>query len=196
MQAVEPLLICRWPERPALPPPGRAVLVQIATPQPREAARHKLREVLVQVLSAWSSLPSEELLLKETPCGPVWQGEICGESLDISLSYGTEEGWVGLIRGGRIGVDVTVVTKFAEMDSVAQYYLGDLIAADIRRAANPTHAFAAAWTERESRIKCLKRNLVEWTAAQAESEAQCLCHNLVFNDALVGAVSWRIEKTK
>jgi 4'-phosphopantetheinyl transferase len=191
MQAAERILICQWPKRPALPRPGRAVLVRIATPQPRENARHKLRAVLRQVLAAWSGRPPEDLPLTETPCGPIWQGEIGGEPLDINLSYGTDEGWAGLIRGGRIGVDVASVTQFAEADIVARDYLGASTAADIRRAANPALAFATAWTEREARLKCLKGSLVEWTAAQAEREAECLCRNLVLNNDLVGAVSWR-----
>ncbi len=191
MHTAETTLIYQWPRQPALPPRGHAVLVRIATPQPRQAARGKLRAVLRQVLAAWSGLPPGQLPLEETPRGPVWRGQVQGEMLDISLSYSTEEGWVGLIRGGWIGVDVVSVAQFAEADNVARYYLDPLAAAGIRGAANPALAFAAAWTEREARLKCLKQGLLEWTATQAATEAQCLCHNLVLSDHLIGAVGWR-----
>jgi 4'-phosphopantetheinyl transferase len=189
MHAAGPVLVCRWPEQPALPRRGRAVLVRVATAQARPAARRALREVLRQVLAAWSGLPAGQLPLEETPRGPIWRGQLRGETLDISLSYATDEGWIGLIRGGSIGVDVTSVAPLAEAEDVARYYLGPSAAADIRAAVNPARALASAWTERESRLKCLKQGLVEWSAAQAETEAACLCHELVFNDDLVGAVS-------
>jgi 4'-phosphopantetheinyl transferase len=144
--------------------------------------------VLRQVLAAWSGLPPGQLPLEETPRGPVWRGRLCGETLDISLSYATDEGWIGLIRGGWIGVDVTSVTPLAEAEAVARHYLGPSAAAGIRAAVNPARALASAWTERESRLKCLKQGLTEWSAPQAETEAVCLCHELAINDHLVGGV--------
>jgi len=192
MPAAEPTLICHWPQQPALPPCGQAVLVRVVSPQPRWAARRELRAVLRQVLAAWSGLPPGQLPLEETPRGPIWRGQLRGETLDISLSYGTEEGWLGLIRGGWIGVDTMSVEPFAEAENVARYYLGPVAAAGIRKAADPARAFAAAWTQREARLKCLKRGLVEWTATQAQTEAECLCHPLVLSDRVIGAVTTRL----
>ena len=150
-----------------------------------------VRAVLRQVLTGWSGLPPGQLPLEETPRGPVWRGQLRGLSLDISLSYGAEEGWIGLIRGGWIGIDVTSAAPLAEAESVARCYLGPLAVAAIRAAANPAREFAIAWTEREARLKCLKQGLVEWTALQAEMEAECLCHKLLWSDRVIGAVSWR-----
>jgi hypothetical protein len=52
-------------------------------------------------------------------------------------------------------------------------------------------AFAAAWTEREARLKCLKRGLIEWNADDAQAEAECVCRRLILCERLVGAVCWR-----
>jgi len=98
MNAAESTLIYQW--RKCLRYPARSCGGdRVATPQPRQAARCKLRLVLRQILADWSNLPPEKLPLKETFYGPTWQGNIGGEILDINLSYGSEEGWVGLIRG-------------------------------------------------------------------------------------------------
>jgi 4'-phosphopantetheinyl transferase len=187
---VETIPIYQWPEQPELPPRGQPVLVRVATPRPHEAPRRELRAALRQVLAAWSGLPPEKLPLAETPCGPRWQGELCGETLDINLSYGPGEGWMGLIRDGRIGVDVAAVAPFAEAVLVARNYLGELSVAEIRQAPSPALAFAIAWTQRESRLKCLKQGLTEWSLLQAEREAHCRCRTLIISDELVGAVSW------
>jgi phosphopantetheinyl transferase len=191
MLASGPVRVYRWPEQPALPRRGQPVLLRIAAPQARLAARSELRAVLRRVLAAWSGLPPGRLPLEETPRGPIWPGQLHGETLDVSLSYGTDEGWIGLIRGGRIGIDVTSAAPLPEAEDVARWYLGPLAAADIRAAAHPARALAVAWAEREARLKCLKRGLVEWTPVEAETEAECLCHKLFFSDHLIGAVSWK-----
>jgi hypothetical protein len=206
-----------WPEFPALPACGRPVVLRVAVPKARADARRMLREALRQMLAAWSGLRSEQLPLEETPRGPVWNGLLRDATLDIGLSYvrragcqpasgqaGCQpalvqagwqpapqmEGWIGLLRGGRIGVDVMEAERFAELEGVAQSFLNPEAAADIRGAADPALTFAAAWTEREARLKCLKRGLSEWTAGDAQAEAECACRRLVLGQRLVGAVCW------
>jgi 4'-phosphopantetheinyl transferase len=120
----------------------------------------------------------------------VWRASLGKATLDISLSYVATEGWIGLLRGGRIGVDVMEAERFAELEGVAQSFLNPEAAADIRGAADPALTFAAAWTEREARLKCLKRGLSEWTAGDAQAEAECACRRLVLGQRLVGAVCW------
>lgn len=173
-----------WPELPPLPPRGQPVLVRMAVPSLRSAARLAVREALRHVFSAWSGLPADRLPLDETPRGPVWTGQLGGASLDISLSYGEDESWIGLIRDGSIGVDVMRPAPFAEMEQVARVFLDPVTVAD------SPQAFAAAWTEREARLKCLKRGLVDWTPAAGEEEARCACRRVSFGDMLMGAVSW------
>ena len=81
------VLICRWPQMPALPAAGRPVLVRVATEGARAAARKQMRSVLRALLAHWSGLATEALPIVETERGPVWQGLLAGESLDISFSY-------------------------------------------------------------------------------------------------------------
>jgi 4'-phosphopantetheinyl transferase len=191
MHASGPVMVYVWPEQPTLPPRGQVVLVRVAVAEARDVARRELRAVLRRVLAAWTGLAPGQLPLEETPRGPVWRGLLEGLPLDISLSYSPDEAWIGFLRGGWIGIDVSSAAAFAEVEDVARHYLAPVVAAGIRATAHPARAFAVAWTERESRLKCLKQGLVEWTAGQAEREAECLCHRLRFSDRLVGAVSWR-----
>ena len=158
-----PVLICRWPQMPALPAAGRPVLVRVATDDIRVAARQQLRAVLREILAHWSGLAAEALPIAETERGPVWRGELAGESLDISLSYTAGGGWLALCRGAAVGVDAMVTCTFAEMADVARLYLGPEVADRLVKAADPDEAFARAWTAREAQLKCLKRGLTEWS---------------------------------
>jgi len=160
-------LISRWPELPALPPPGVPILIRVQTTPPRRPARQKLRTVLRQVLAAWSGLPPEQLPLGETSRGPVWQGQLGGHDLDISLSYAEGEGWIGLRRAGRIGVDVMQIQNITEAEAVARIYFSPEAWKIIQQSANPALAFATAWTTLEALLKCLKRGLTESSGASA-----------------------------
>jgi len=152
----------RWPECPELPPLCEPVLIRMTAPRLRQTARQEARAVLKEVLSAWSGLPSWQLPLQETSCGPIWRYKLAGDTLDISLSYGAGEAWIGLIRGGRIGVDVMWIEPFDELHAVARDYLGSETTTAIAQANDPAHAFAAAWTKREAQIKCMRQPLGEW----------------------------------
>lgn len=186
-------IISCWPELPPLPPPGRPVLLRVRTSVARPAARQELRTVLRQVLAAWTKLSPPQLPLRETVRGPVWLGKVSGEALDISLSYGKNEGWIALRRAGLVGVDVLPVTRMAEADAVGRDYFGAVESARIRRAPDPTHAFALAWTELEARVKCLKTELTEWSSARVNFLAQCASQHLPVPDGVVVAVATASE---
>lgn len=146
---------------PPLPPAGQVVLVRLDTPTTRIQAQAKSRAVLRGILSCWSGLESAGLPLLEDLRGPMWRGRLAGESLGISFSYGERTSWIGLLRGGRIGVDVVTARTFAEMALVARDFLGPTAADDCLSSANPARAFALAWAELEARRKCVKRGLPE-----------------------------------
>ena len=105
----------QWPEIPPRPARGEVVVVRV--PAPDTAA--DLRNVLREILRAWSGGRAEEPPVCETPRGPVWHGHLEGDSLGISLSHLDHEGWIGILRGGRIGMDAVKVEDFPEMSSVA-----------------------------------------------------------------------------
>ena len=190
LPSIEPVLVYCWPQLPELPAIQRAVLVRVPLPLGRMDAQQKLRSVLREVLATWSRLPPAGLPLEETGKGPQWHGLLHGETLDISVSYGSEEGWLGFVRGGRIGVDTMAVEPFVEGETVAETYLGAALALTIRAAANPALAFASAWTEREARLKCWKRGPTEWTETKTQDEARCHCQTIVLDEGTVGTVCW------
>jgi 4'-phosphopantetheinyl transferase len=182
-----------WPERPLLPPCGVPLVVRVNVDARRPVARLELRAALRELLAEWSGLTPDLLPLAEAPRGPIWLGALAGETLDISFSYAGREGWIGLIRGGSIGVDVMSVDLIRgdavptfEIDSLARLYLGPAAAAAIRAASNPPLAFATAWTLREASLKCLKRGLDEWT--EADADIPCHGQTLAGDDGLIGAV--------
>jgi hypothetical protein len=81
-------VIWYWPELPELPLPGRFVLICVRTGSPRAGARLKVRAVLRQILAAWSQLSPDELPLKETPRGPVWESRSQEDLLATSMQSG------------------------------------------------------------------------------------------------------------
>jgi len=179
-----------------LPPLGQPVLIRVPTAPLRQGARAELRAALRGVLKAWSGLPSGQLPLRETPRGPVWPGLLAGHSLDISLAYGGDEGWLGLSRGGSIGLDVMPLKPVAEAEEVARHYLGPAALAVMRQSRQPARAFALAWTDLEARLKCLKRGLSEWSALLAADLAECASRSFVLADRVVVAVATRSESLR
>ena len=180
-----PKKIYLWPEMPSLPPPGQPVLIRVATPPSRPAARQELRTVLRRILAAWSNILPEHLPLQETTRGPVWSGHIGSHTLDISLAYAEHDGLIGLMLGGFIGVDVMPIQRITEAEAVALHYLGPEAMKAIQRAEDPPTAFALAWTGLEARIKCLKRELNEWHCAPALEANPCRIQNAVLPDNLM-----------
>ena len=169
--------IYRWPQIPERPSPGEPVLVRVPVSSERKTARREVRAALCAVLTAWLG---REPVLEETSHGPVCRDE----TFDISLSYSGSEAWIGLIYGGRIGVDVMAVESFPEMSDVARNYLGPTTTARIQYAANPARVFASAWTMREATLKCYKHSLTEW------DNAELVAKTTVINDnGLTGAIA-------
>lgn len=140
------------------------------------------------LLSKWSGLACPPL--HESDRGPRWPGLLEGTALDISLSYGAGEIWIGLRRGGAIGVDVMSPATMDDMPAVARLYLGNDTEAAIRQSADPALEFAGAWTRREAHLKCLKLGLTEWPPLSARAEAGCLTETVLSSPTLVGSLAW------
>ena len=146
--------IALWPEMPVLPPPDHPFLIRVATSLDRSVARGELRSALRTLLSAWSQIPEDRLPLLETSLGPSWHGELAGHSLGASLAYATAEGWIGLVRGARIGVDAVELEAVADPGAVARHYFSPELHKSIEESSDPAGAFAEAWTGLEARLKC------------------------------------------
>jgi 4'-phosphopantetheinyl transferase len=129
-------------------------------------ARQEVRAALRRITTAWSGSTGDQIALIETPRGPVWDGELAGHSLALSLSYTDRNAWIGLRRGGAIGVDAMTIAAIPEAEAVGRLYLGPPAWGAIQSAPDPARAFAQAWTALEARLKCLKQPLSEWPANQ------------------------------
>lgn len=186
---IEPKMIFDWPEMPPLPPPGQTTLIRAATSTSRPAARQELRAVLRQILAVWNGSLPEQLPLRETPRGPSWPGPLGGHGLDISLSYASDEGWIGLMRGGWVGVDVMSIQCVPEAEDVARHYLGRSALAAIQQASDPTLVFTLAWTELEARLKCLKQELNELPVNPAGETIPCTLQSWVLSNQRVVTVA-------
>jgi 4'-phosphopantetheinyl transferase len=170
------------------------VLICVRTGLPRAEARSQVRTVLRQVLAAWSQLSPEQLPLKETPRGPVWESRLQGdllttEGFDLSLSYEEGEAWIGLSRGGRIGVDVMRLEPVPETEAIAQTYFGPADRSALRQSTHPVRDFALAWTQLEARCKCLKQGLTEWSEASATQVERCSAESVIIEDRLALSVA-------
>jgi phosphopantetheinyl transferase len=145
--------------------------------------------VLRQVLARWSSIAPEDLPLEESRRGPVWRGRLAGHNLDISLSYCHHEAWIGLLRGGSIGVDVMRAEPFAEALAVARNYLDPETVQSIQESPDPATAFATAWTKLEAQLKCLKLGLIENPTRQVLAFPPCALENITFASGVVVSVA-------
>ena len=163
----------QWPEPPPLPRRGVPVLLRVPVPAERMEAQVALRSALRTVLAGWSNQLADALPLRETAHGPEWVGLLGGETLALSLAYTGAEGWLGLRRGGAMGVDAMMVEPFAEMTAVARTYFDPDTVAKLVKSRQPELDFAVAWTTLEARLKCLKRPLAEWSDASAVTLNMC-----------------------
>jgi hypothetical protein len=167
-----------YPPASSLPPAGQAVLLLVTE-------KSQVRAVLRRVLADWTGLPPQKLPLRETSRGPRWIGPLAGDFLDISISYCGQEAWLGLLRGGSIGIDAMPLEPIPEAAEVASHYFSPKVRAALQQSPDPIRAFAIAWTELEARLKCLKRDLTEWSPAREDLTAPCVIQNFVSSDATV-----------
>jgi phosphopantetheinyl transferase len=177
-----------WPQVPTLPPPEQPVLVRVETSTRRAVARQQVRDAARQILAAWSGGLSSPVPWHETPQGPVCAGLLGGHAVAMSFSYSGEAGWIGLLRGGAIGIDAMRIGSFAEMEAVAQLYLGPAAGEAIFKTHDPARAFALAWTEREATLKCQRRGLSERQEEPAAPEGRIRGRHIHCHDDTVVTV--------
>jgi len=182
------LSFAMWPQVPPFPPPDQPVLVRVATSARRAVAREQVREAARQILATWRGGLSSSAHWHETPQGPVCADPLGGHPVAMSFSYSGAAGWIGLLRGGAIGVDAVRAGPFAELNAVAQLYLGSAAGDAILVADDPPRAFALAWTEREAALKCRRRGLSEWQEERAAPEVCIRKHHVHWHDDTVVTV--------
>ena len=190
MSAVAEISVFTWPQYPPLPPVGEAVLVCVPIHSTRATARLQIRTATREILAAWSGVPPARVRPQETSCGPLFPDLIDGTAVAVSFSYAEDTAWIGLVRGGAIGVDALRVRAFAEMDSVAKLYLDPQRHREIQTSASPALAFTLAWTEFEARLKCLRRGLSERASGRHPLSSPSACTRVRrINDFIVSVVT-------
>jgi len=149
----------RWPNSVAFPDEDLA-LVQIPQTERNATGRLRVREVLREILSNWAGHP---VALEESVRGPIVQGFIRGETIEVSLSYAGGDAWVAIRSDGSVGMDAVLVGDAPDWEAVAELYLGDNAVQEIRDAEHRGSAFAERWAALEARCKLAKLPLREKT---------------------------------
>jgi 4'-phosphopantetheinyl transferase len=160
----------------------------------REPARLAIRAAIVAALSQLSGLPPQRIALHAEPGEAPWallDAPAGQRRAWLAVSHDGELSVAAIRLHGAVGIDVTQVLDIPDWQPVARDYLGPAVAA--RLAALPDHArvqaFARAWTEREARLKCLGRELTEWSAAGDREVDACRCLPLSLPEGYVGALT-------
>lgn len=190
LPAAPALALHPWPG--ALPVPQNGlIIVSSACPAgtSRELARERIRLAVRQALAHLLGQRVDAITLESKPGQAprillTASGSVSGAGISISHEDGLSVAAVNL--HGPVGVDLMRVAHLADWHSVARDYLGPLVA-DALAALAPehrAHAFARAWTERESSLKCLGLALREWAPI-----ASCRCIGLALPAGLCGTLA-------
>jgi 4'-phosphopantetheinyl transferase len=160
----------------------------------RDRAREAIRAAIVEALGQLIGLPPARIVLHAQP------GEAPWALLDappgqrrawLAISHDGELSVAAICLHGAVGIDVTQVMDIPDWEPVARDYLGPDVAA--RLAALPAPArvtdFARAWTEREARLKCLGRELTEWSEDGDRDVDACRGLPLLLPEGYVGALT-------
>jgi 4'-phosphopantetheinyl transferase len=160
----------------------------------REQARLAIRAAIVDALSQLSGLPPQRIILHAEPGEAPWallDAPAGQQRAWLAISHDGELSVAAIGLHGAVGIDVTQVLDIPDWQPVARDYLGPAVAAQLDALPAPArvHAFARAWTEREARLKCLGRELSEWSAIGDRDVAACRCLPLSLPDGYVGALA-------
>ena len=147
----------RWPDSVTFPGEDVA-LVQIPRTERNATGRHRVREVLREILSNWAGHP---VALEESGRGPIVQGFVRGKPIEVSLSYAGGDAWVAIRSNGGVGMDAVLVEENPDWEAVAELYLGHHAVQEIRYAKHRGGAFAERWAALEARYKLAKMPLRE-----------------------------------
>jgi 4'-phosphopantetheinyl transferase len=137
--------------------------------RPRPARREAIRAAIVDALVQLSGLPPQRIVLHAEPGEAPWallDAPAGQRRAWLAISHDGELSVAAISLHGAVGIDVTQVMDIPDWQPVARDYLGPDVAAALAALPAPArvHAFARAWTEREARLKCLGRELSEWSA--------------------------------
>lgn len=147
-----------------MPVCGRYVLIKCDSSFYSKLDRHRFaRIIIIKILAQWMDLDASSIKLEESPHGPLYLGTYLGDKIYISISYTNTELWIALSRGKEVGLDVTEIKYFAELNDVAKIYFNESDYTLISNSKNPELDFARCWSELEAKIKLTKKNIKEFS---------------------------------
>jgi 4'-phosphopantetheinyl transferase len=170
------------------------IVIGIRDQDEREAARQAIRAAIAAELATLSGLAPERIglhtpnaqapwALLDTPGG--------AQRVGLAISHDGALSVAALSPHGAVGIDVTLVMDIPDWEALARDYLGPGAAAALAALPPPARAqaLARAWSEREARLKCLGRELTEWSADGDRQLAACRCRPLVLPEGYAGVLA-------
>jgi 4'-phosphopantetheinyl transferase len=191
-----PLAICWAGDASGSPlavPPGLA-LVGVRGQSDREAARLRIRAVLITGLAAHVGIDAGRIAL-HSPQGVAPWAIVALDAGDqrvaLSISHDGNLSVAAYSFNGAVGIDVMSISPVPDWRAVARDYLGPEAARKLaaRSEGERDAAFAHAWSEHEARLKCLGLQLAEWCDERAVALQACRCFPLALPDGYVGYVA-------
>ena len=171
-------------------------MIGIAGQADRDTARRAIRQAIRDELCAIHAVAPERIVL----CAEAGQAQAPyallmtpadPRRIGLAISHDGELSLAAIRPNGAVGIDVMQVMETPDLDAVARDYLGpEAVAALARLApAERAAAFAHAWSGHEARLKCLGRELTEWSADLERELAACRCLPLALPEGYVGALA-------
>jgi phosphopantetheinyl transferase len=122
------------------------------------------RYVIKEILANWMGSDASEVKLKESTHGPELQDLYLADKIYISISYSKTQLWIALARGIEIGLDVTEIKYFPELNDVAKVFFNWKDYVCIINSYKPELEFARCWSKMESKLKLRKKNIKEYSS--------------------------------
>jgi 4'-phosphopantetheinyl transferase len=170
------------------------IVIGVADQDEREAARQAIRAAIAAELAALSGLAPQRIVL-HTPSAqaPYALLDTPGgmRRVDLAISHDGALSVAAIAPYGAVGIDVTLVMDIPDWEALARDYLGPYVAGALAAlpASARAQALARAWSEREARLKCLGRELAEWSADGDRQLAACRCRPLVLPEGYAGVLT-------
>jgi 4'-phosphopantetheinyl transferase len=160
----------------------------------RAAARQLVRHALCELLAKHLGCQATEITLRSAPGQPI-RLDRPGTAIGLSVSHEPGLSVLAIHLAGPIGIDLIRIKEATvwqeDIPRLAVDYLGPEIAD--RLGAQPLDrqiaSFGQAWTTLESRLKCLNRELQEWTPTLERQLKQCASFDLQLPAAYVGTLA-------
>ncbi len=103
------------------------------------------------------------------------------------------EAWMGLRRGGLIGVDVMRLKPLPKAEAIARDSFTPASRAALREETDPAREFGLAWIRIEVCCKCLKCWLAEWPEAAGTLARECATESVILQETLALTVATTLQ---